>query len=691
MKISSLNLENFKSSPDGTIRLGKVNVLIGANGKGKTSTQNALRYVLNGKLPDDPIRHGEDHLRVSAVLDDATNTELERVLYLPDTYRINDEDVSQKVFLAETEKFRALCESNGYVPQVVKTGSNQFFVSQPEELLWGFLLTGKTDGARVRGIKELELEMYDGTTLYARKALPSRVSVNGKKTTGKAFAEFIRKRMNGDEKALDIVTSSAVMNAMEMQDFAKYLISVVPIKVDFKKLSALARLTPEEARVLEPLFPKAPEPITTSHVADAYKAVYAKRAEIRRIMDEWLKRSQYLGQLPLPDEADTKARLEEVERAIGAANQIRSAWDVHAKRVEERNRALATLHDWESRLAAIGEVETPDLQMLASLKESENELRATIEEASATAAGLERANAPILRMLEALDSQVCPLCDKLVCATDKTSCKSDLEESVRANRELAEAARLRLEEAKKHAANVSERIAAIEEARRVHDGKSQLESQISSLRASIPAVPAEPPAAPDVVALGEEAKKLHERIRQLNLYAECEKAGEEYLKTKEVYDLFCVLVKKCEPKKGLLTNSILEYVLKPFCDHVNGFLKNIAGDVEATFKMDDDGLQVYCRPHGRKSFVPVKALSTGEKLLVTFALMDMVSGISNSRIISFDCVEALDAGNLEALLKLMLLPETQARYDHILISVVDHASIRKIVERNSAGLNVVRF
>lgn len=47
MKIESITVKNFKGCPDGTYNLSKLNMLIGKNGKGKTSFQLALRYLLN--------------------------------------------------------------------------------------------------------------------------------------------------------------------------------------------------------------------------------------------------------------------------------------------------------------------------------------------------------------------------------------------------------------------------------------------------------------------------------------------------------------------------------------------------------------------------------------------------------------------------------------------------------------------
>ena len=141
MKIKNLEVKNFKSCPDGTYELSKINVLLGKNGRGKTSMQMALRYLLNGVLPNDPIRHGQDHLSVFAIIDDGENTIIGRECYLSDTFQVNGNDVKEKVFYQTAESMRKECMKSGIHIEAGKT-SNSFFTAQDESILWEFLTTG---------------------------------------------------------------------------------------------------------------------------------------------------------------------------------------------------------------------------------------------------------------------------------------------------------------------------------------------------------------------------------------------------------------------------------------------------------------------------------------------------------------------------------------------------------------------
>ena len=67
-------------------------------------------------------------------------------------------------------------------------------------------------------------------------------------------------------------------------------------------------------------------------------------------------------------------------------------------------------------------------------------------------------------------------------------------------------------------------------------------------------------------------------------------------------------------------------------------------------------------------------------MLVSLALMDMVSAISNTRMLFFDCLEALDEEAIDALLSLLQRSDVQERYDHIIIALVGHESIMNVLK-----------
>ena len=98
MKIKSMRVQNFKSiedltwTPDNT-----TTVLIGPNGRGKTTFKEALYAGLTGDFPDNCIRNGCNQCSVKITLDDGTEFERIQDRIKPNKVLINGKTSQQKV------------------------------------------------------------------------------------------------------------------------------------------------------------------------------------------------------------------------------------------------------------------------------------------------------------------------------------------------------------------------------------------------------------------------------------------------------------------------------------------------------------------------------------------------------------------------------------------------------------------
>lgn len=684
MKIESITVKNFKGCPDGTYNLSKLNMLIGKNGKGKTSFQLALRYLLNGKLPADPIRHGNEILYVSGIIEG--NVEIARKYYLPDTFRVNQNEVTEKAF---TKKVVELKGNSANKPLLsVLVPSNKFFTAEDQDSLWEFLETGGVSGVKIMGIKELSVELADGTSLYMRKTKPSECLVAGKKVTAKKFNELLADHMYGNQTALDITTSSEIIAAMDMADFAKYLMSIIPVKMDFSKLSKLAELTPEETEALAGLFPEAPTPILLENVASAYKAVFGIRHDLRLEMDEWKKRSMFDGFLPLPDVKHTQFLLAEANKKIGAAMEIEKAWGIYKQRVSERQRSINTLKEWIDTYNKMDKSPVPKAGQLEYLQNMENTLRQNIEMLVRNIAASNETYKSFQRMMENLNNTVCPLCNKLVCHTDKTVVQEDIAtamQDLQNNMQRLAGEKNNVENQLKQVLEQKEAVRGLIEK---YNQKVQLYRRIQELNKSIPKEPVEPAPVPDVTMIKRQAQRYQLYIQQSAVLEKCKEAYQKFEEVKAQYELYCSLVKKTEPRKGILTCTILNYLLQPFHEHVNGFISSVFPDTEIAFQMGDNGLEVVCCPHNHTSYIPIRSLSDGERMLALFTLMEMISSISGTRILVFDRLESMDTESIHNLLNTLQSKEVQERYDHILLASVDHADICGML-KEMPGVNMI--
>lgn len=101
------------------------------------------------------------------------------------------------------------------------------------------------------------------------------------------------------------------------------------------------------------------------------------------------------------------------------------------------------------------------------------------------------------------------------------------------------------------------------EAKNAYANKEALYRKLIQLKESIPEEPKKPEAIPETDKLLAAKDKAQRMLGQINVYEECLKAQKKHMDLKKQYQVYNSLVKKAEPKKGFLTNSIIEYVLGP--------------------------------------------------------------------------------------------------------------------------------
>ena len=152
------------------------------------------------------------------------------------------------------------------------------------------------------------------------------------------------------------------------------------------------------------------------------------------------------------------------------------------------------------------------------------------------------------------------------------------------------------------------------------------------------------------------------------------------LKEKSLY--YTRLLGKCDPKSGDLMKAILGYILDPVQKKMNETASVIFEDLQVAFETGPEGLRIYMKPHDRNAYIAMENLSRGERTMLSFLLMDILSQLSGSRMIAFDNIEALDGEALDHLLEVTEKKEMQDRYDHIFLCAVDHDSILSILSKH---------
>ena len=667
MKMKSLSVKGFKGIQDMSFEPSTLNFLSGPNGAGKSSITGAIQFLLTGNIPTDAIRHGDDCMTVEAELDDGTK--IGRVVYLPESSMIDGEEVKTSAFAEKVKKYAEDIFS------IVEEHTHVYFTVKEQAVLHTFLETGKTD-ARLSGVKELEVTTSDGTVLYRRVSKPSRAEVNGKKVSIQMFDEVLAQHGLASKSASMLVSSSELMNQMEMKEFGNRLLDIVHINMDFDQLCEAARITGDEKEALKPLFPETPAIIHIPDIAKAYKTLTDIRADIGRNAEAALRRSVFEHDYPTLSKAEAEEKLAIIMKKKGAYAALKKTHYMYNQQMESRKKALAAIDRYNAQAESLKDVVKPDDNAMAANKEALESSRKAMEALNSAYKSICESQKLLNQMLDNLETKICPLCESLECTTDKTACRDDLKKKCKDNYERSLKIREQYQKEKVHFQNLQQKDDALQKARELWIQKTSLLQTIESLKASIQEEPEKPDPLPDMNGLDEQCRQLQNIIRLHNLKKEADEARESYLKSKNQYDFYTVLIQKANPKKGLLMRTLLNSFICPLETKAKKSASELF-QADIRFAMDDKGLTVLYRNTGAKDFLSAESLSKGEKMELSFILMDMVSSISGSNILVFDNMESLDLAALKDLAKFASRDEVKKRYDHIFFAAVNHAGIRE--------------
>ena len=73
MKIAKIIINNFRGITTETLLPDKINVLLGHCGTGKSSTMDAIKWGLTGKITKEDIRYDSPEASIKIIFDDGTS------------------------------------------------------------------------------------------------------------------------------------------------------------------------------------------------------------------------------------------------------------------------------------------------------------------------------------------------------------------------------------------------------------------------------------------------------------------------------------------------------------------------------------------------------------------------------------------------------------------------------------------
>lgn len=519
-----------------------------------------------------------------------------------------------------------------------------------------FALTGKAHKGDIKnghtnaGVRVI----FDDGSYFTRYLTTTGISgdCNGKKTTTKSINEYIEMKLGMTMYAISMMLGEESYTDANMSSLLMSLISIRVEKASFIKIAEKIKgseLTRAEVYVINRYFG---DIITTEDlnkaetVIKSEKAVYNK--DIKKI--EALLKTYSAKPERSKEELETllagtsyheiyKVKMQEYESSVKAHKTI----------LERKQAKEAELERYKNISVVNAEEKVQKEKRISELEREIAELEKTI---TATTAN----NSLIIKTLDALNTSVCPISNKLICSTDKTPLKQELENQEKANEAIVEECTAKIENYRLTITQIRDELTKTYELEENWKKRETLEREIRELEETMPTVK-EKPVAPKEPELSKE-----EIIKQLHVWdsikeKELKEAELDNLKKRVVLLTYVQNLLKPENAK----TEIVKRVIEPVEKIVNEKAKKIGKKIRIV--AEEKGICVYLET--KTGYINITNCSSGEFVDVVYLIMSTISSINNANIIVLDNLDKLDN---EALRKLVVALENDSQFKYIFIA-----------------------
>lgn len=482
----------------------------------------------------------------------------------------------------------------------------------------------------------------DNTTVtryFYSGAKPNKVKVNSKTCTAKEAQKIICEIMNASDEKLDVLTSNEVFQELIKGDLGKFLLSFITEPMTIEKLYDICEFTDDEKAKIadDKLLPKKFDVSITDSV---YQVLFAERASLKKQVASLEAKYDFEEPLPEPkykSEADIKKAEDEYIKLSGEAAFEKEKLDAYNKALTEYNSRKArqeTLKRKLDELVTKLEVETTESDV--------DNVNKTLNDAVTMKHNFETiiaSNKVIVnnqkKILDALDSDKCPISSCLICKTDKTKAKADVEESISAAQSAVDTASEGVTKESEIIKEANNRLSYLRTQLNITNEIKALKCRISDIDVG------EEPSKPAIVTISGDWK----------LFPVYKKEYEEYYDFVSANELLGVLIKKTAIVDGLVKKfspkgDVETAIMKHYCDLFDTEAEMIANafDYQVKFR-PENGVKLSIVPAGKTAEVDFTSLSTGEKLIVSIIIYVVLNNLMGTDIIILDDFNDLDAEN----------------------------------------------
>lgn len=505
----------------------------------------------------------------------------------------------------------------------------------------------------------------------------TKIRLNGKTTTAKSVNEQIAAVFGFRPADANILTSSEVLEHTLGKDLAEYLLNSGFLKNDmpFSRLLALNPLEETIACELEKsLFPgldlpRSQKMVTLELIEAAYQQYRASRPSIKRMLAEEQTKATISDGVSSRPAKQVANDISNVQMEIAVEKRKASEYPKALKDAELLKRNIEAATQEAAKYDKVKPVTEREKSLananLANAQKLVNNTKVAI-------ASAHDAIKPLEKTLSLLSTSMCPISSQLICTTDKTGVKSELEASLQMQKDTIE---MLTEKLKEYQENVQTAQAAVDSCIK-QENAYQLKlnalkhlSQLKSVSVTIPEKP-NPSVVEEMKIKLNKLKTEYETAVQSEMMAEHAKRAEAL---KQQLFIAETLISELAPNGGI-RKLVLTHSIGPMEDVCNEYMGKVLPKYKLHFNTEDNFNIVLESNEGRVSY---DGISQGEQLRVLFVIMLMLNQLNQARVILLDNLNDLDVDSLSSFVS-MLESVDQNDYDHLYLSGINHKGFMNI-------------
>lgn len=513
------------------------------------------------------------------------------------------------------------------------------------------------------------------------KDKPNKTIVNGKTSTAKSLAEMMEANFGFNKETAKIVSSAEVVEGLTSGELGEFIMGFIPEELQTPEIiSMIPKLPKDMKKIIEDGLPAFPEKFGTKSIRDFYDSLVEHRKFLKR--DLSLCENKIKNPLEAPEHGKSISTIEKEIKKIIAEEAIESAAeDAHRKyrmEVQKYDDEMKYRSELKSRIDSIHA--TRPGNNIVVLEEKLEKARAQASEIKGNIMVFDKNIEMFENTLENLDKTVCPISEKLICTTDKKPFKAELEKLINENKSAKSVAEKNLEAISSDIANLEKQRADLEAQKAEYNKKVALMKEYEELSKNKISMPVEPKRIVKKDFSAEKAR-LDAELAEAKAYEEFVKDTERAEELKKELKLYNDLCKIFEAK-GIVMQQLLDHYVGVFEAACNDKVQHISPDYEIKF-VAEDGVSFFVKTSKSGDFKDYASLSSGEKLIAMFGVLDMLNSLSGLKLLMLDDLDKLDTKSFDLLIEVIQSEYVQDAYDNIIICCVDHPDTMDTLKKYS--------